>query len=121
MGSGKYLAVIIIVLIASTTLFAYKYFESRTLALSLQKSADTKLLNSKVVDFAGLFVDKVLKAEKEVSFDDRLQLENAVRDLKDSDILAAWNAFVASKSQEEAQSAVKNLLSILVHKIRAAQ
>jgi hypothetical protein len=53
-----------------------------------------------------------------VSFDDRLQLENMVRDLKDDAILAEWNKFVNSQTSAEAQGEVKNLLDILVLKIQ---
>ena len=117
---NKYIVfIVIILLVASTGVFGYKYFQSRAEAQRLQKIADAKGMNSKIIDFEGLFIEKVLKADKEVSFDDRLQLENTVRALNDQEILEAWNAFVNSKNQDEAQTAVKNLLSLLVKKVRA--
>src|SRR3989344_4787023 len=50
-------------------------------------------LNDSVLNFANLFISKVLRAEGEVSFEDRLQLENAVRDTKDKDIYDTWQRF----------------------------
>jgi len=74
--------------------------------------------NRQTVDFLQAFVDKVLRAKSEISFDDRLQLENMVRNLKDDAILAEWNKFVNSQTPAAAQEEVKNLLELLVRKIR---
>lgn len=73
-------------------------------------------LNQRTLEFLSLFIKKVLKAEKEVDFDTRLMLENKVRELNDKEILEAWNKFVNSKSENEAQKNVKDLLDILVDK-----
>lgn len=73
-------------------------------------------LNQRTLEFLSLFIKKVLKAEKEVDFDTRLMLENKVRELNDKEILEAWNKFVNSKSEDEAQKNVKDLLDILVDK-----
>lgn len=73
--------------------------------------------NHNILNFTQAFVDKVLNAKGDVSFDDRLQLENMVRGLNDNAILTAWNTFVNSQTPAEAQQTVKNLLTILVHKI----
>ncbi|MBI4087638.1 MAG: hypothetical protein HY434_02300 [Candidatus Liptonbacteria bacterium] len=70
-----------------------------------------------VLDFARAFVEKVLRAKGEVSFETRLQLENMVRDLKDRELLDRWNAFVESQTETEAQEQVKLLLSLLLKKI----
>ncbi len=73
-------------------------------------------LNQRTLEFLSLFIKKVLKAEREVDFDTRLMLENKVRELNDKEILEAWNKFVNSKSEDEAQKNVKDLLDILVDK-----
>ena len=74
-------------------------------------------VNLKVVNFLKLFIDKVLKADKEIDFETRLQLENGVRDLNDKEILAAWQKFTASKTEAEAQLEVNSLLTLLVGKL----
>ena len=74
-------------------------------------------LNVKILDFSKLFVEKVLKADKEVSFEDRLLLENKVRDLKDPEILAQWEKFTGSATQDQVQQEVKVLLDLLITKI----
>jgi len=69
-----------------------------------------------ILNFTQAFIDKVLNAKGEVSFDDRLQLENMVRSLNDSAILTAWNAFVNSQTPAGAQQAVKDLLVLSCRK-----
>lgn len=74
--------------------------------------------NSKIISFSRLFVDNVLKAGKEVNLNTRLKLENAVRDIKDDEILAQWDKFTKSQTESEAQNEVKNLLDLLMKKIQ---
>jgi hypothetical protein len=45
-------------------------------------------------------------------------LENAVRNLNDENILSQWQKFTESKTEAGAQEEVKNLLEILVGKVR---
>jgi len=59
----------------------------------------------------------VLKSEKEVSFEERLELENAVRGLENEKILNSWRSFTESNTDLEAQTRVRNLLETLVGEI----
>ena len=70
------------------------------------------------MEFTKLFIGEVLKADSEVSFDTRLKLETAVRNLGDEEILNQWQKFVDSKTEAGAQTEVKNLLEMLINKIR---
>ena len=82
-----------------------------------QKTIEQEQINKKVVDFGNLFIEKVLKSEKDVDFEERLALETAVRDLNDQEIMLQWRKFTESKVKEEAQREVKNLLELLLKKI----
>jgi len=73
---------------------------------------------AQVVRFMDDFINLVLDAPGEVDFDTRLRLENEVRDTKDAEILAAWKAFTDSKTEDEAQDRVVDLLKILVARLR---
>ncbi len=79
---------------------------------------ETQEINEKVLEVSKLFIEKVLKAETEVDFETRLKLENAVRNLGDQEIMNQWQKFVNSKTEIQAQIEVKNLLEILVNKIK---
>lgn len=109
---------VIVALIIGNAFFAYNYFNSYK-ELQNIKSLETKVeLNAKVIDFTSMFIEKVLQAEKEVDFETRLSLENAVRDLKDEEIMNEWTTFIGSKTETDAQNSVKKLLGILIGKIQ---
>lgn len=74
--------------------------------------------NSKVISFSRLFIDNVLKTDKEVDFETRLKLENAIREIKDDEILTQWDKFTKSQTEQGAQNEVKNLLDLLMKKIQ---
>ena len=113
----KLLIIAIVVLLVGNIFFAAQYFLLSRETQTTQKVLETQKVNGKVINFLKLFIDKVLKADKEISFDQRLMLENSVRDLQDKEILSQWERFIASKTELEAQLEVKNLLDLLVKKI----
>ena len=117
MSKQRIIIIIISILVAGNAFFGASYFFAYKKAQTIAQQLKNQQNDAKIVNFTGLFIEKVLKAEKEVSFEDRLRLENAVRDLNDGEVLVQWEKFVDSKTEIEAQNAVKNLLSLLVSKI----
>lgn len=106
------------VLLISNAYFGVRYgILSRDLAVAEAEISGFRT-NEKVLNFTRMFIDKVLKADGEVDFDTRLGLENAVREIKDDEILAQWDKFVKSKTEMEAQNEVKDLLDLLVSRIQ---
>ena len=77
----------------------------------------TQETNEKAVLFAKLFIDKILLSQGTVGFDDRLKLENAVRDLNDPQIFAQWQKLTASSGDAETQQIVGSILKMLISKI----
>lgn len=111
--------IVILLLVAAVVLLGWKVIAlQRALRDTQEILLSAKDINVKVLDFTKLFIDRVLKAEGEISFDTRLQLENAVREIGDQTILGAWQKFVESENEVQAQNAVKDLLDALVKKIR---
>lgn len=112
------IVIIIAALVIGNVFFSFNYF---TLSKELVKVTSTQSkieVNQKVINFASLFIKKVLQSNTEVDFETRLSLENAVRELKDEEIMAEWQNFLRSKTEAEAQSSVKKLLGILITKIQ---
>ena len=104
------------VLIIGNAYFGMKVYSlSKELAIS-QADAAAVHTNEKIINFTRLFIEKVLNAEGEVDFETRLSLENAVRDLKDAEVLSGWQKFIGSETEAEAQNEVKNLLRLLIGK-----
>lgn len=118
MNKSKIILIIVLILLAGNIFFGVKYFDVQKELKASKKTAKTQQINEKTLEFLELFIEKVLKAETEVDFDTRLKLENAVRNLNDKQILNQWQKFVESKTEFDAQTEVKNLLGILVNKIK---
>jgi len=112
------LTTIILLLIVGNVYLGFKYLNIQKQLRQTQTALQTQKTNEKVLEFTKLFIKKVLKAETEVDFETRLKLENAVRDLEDEEILNQWQKFVNSKTESEAQTEVKNLLELLIDKIK---
>lgn len=110
---------IVLILLASDVFLIAKYKALQEELKETQSVLKVQNFNEKVLDFVKLFIAEVLKAETEINFETRLKLENAVRNLGDAEILEQWNKFVNSKTETEAQNQVKNLLELLVKKIKA--
>lgn len=107
--------VIIIILLAGNIFLGFKYFTQKK---EVEVVSQNQVFNDKALSFTKLFVEKVLKAEGEVNFETRLQLENAVRDLGNQKILDQWQKFTESKTEVDAQLEVKNLLQMLINNIK---
>jgi len=85
-------------------------------AKSLTQKVNTYRYNEGVIGFTKMFVTLVLKTDGNISFEDRLALENAVRGTKDNDIFLQWQKFTKAPDQEVGGE-VKNLLQLLLEKI----
>lgn len=112
------IGILILILLVSNALWARQYFRQQKQLSQTQASLQDQQINTKVLNFTRLFINQVLQAQTEVDFEARLQLENAVRGLDDAVILAQWKKFIDSTTEQEAQNEVKNLLKMLVDKIK---
>lgn len=112
-----YVIVVVGVLLIGNVFLGLNYLPAVKELRDLKSTQAKVELNQKVIRFTSLFIKKVLQAEREVDFETRLSLENAVRDLKDEEIMAQWQNFVSSKTEGDAQTSVKSLLGMLVSKI----
>lgn len=113
--------VLISLLVAANFMWGFYYFSQRKELAETRALVKSQDVNVKVVDFSRLFIDDVLRAKGEVDFETRLKLENAVRGLDDKDVLAQWSKFINAKTGDDAQAEVKNLLGLLMAKIRVSK
>ena len=109
---------IILILLLTAFFFVSKYFSLQKELKETKTFLETQKINEKTLEFAKFFTKNVLKAEKEVDFETRLKLENAVRNLNDEEILSQWQKFTESQTEIEAQNNVKDLLEMLINKIK---
>ncbi len=111
------IVLLVFALFASNTWWILHDQEIQNELATLRGLAHREAIQNRVLSFSTLFIDKVLNAKGEIGFDDRLQIENAVRDLEDPEILNRWNQFISSQNENEAQTHVKMLLSLLIHRL----
>jgi len=111
----KISVIVIVVLVVGNIIFAQLYFSNKQQSEKASEQMIVMKKEKKVLAFLQLFVEKVLQAEEEVSFNDRLALETAIRELDDNQIMVKWQAFVDSKNSQQSQDNLKDLLGILVN------
>lgn len=112
----KILITLFAILIVSNIFFIYKYVDG----CKISKQVEAKQKTDKdILSFTLLFMDKVLQNSQEISFDDRLQLETAVRDLNDSDIYDSWKNFTKATNSSDVQKNFYNLFTVLLKKIES--
>ena len=116
--SNVIFVIVILFLLIGDIFFIYKCSSLQAEANRNELALQGQETNGKVLEFTKLFVSRVLKSDTEIDFETRLKLENAVRDLDDQEILAQWQKFIDSKTEQEAQVEVKGLLEMLVGKIK---
>ncbi|MBU3896136.1 hypothetical protein KKG36_02395 [Patescibacteria group bacterium] len=109
--------VIIIVLISVVVILGGQYY-SLYKDLQTQKSLNQIYqYNGKMLNFAKLFIAKVIMAQGDVSFEDRLKLENAVRNINDETVFEQWQRFIEAETESQVGENAKILLELLVNKI----
>ncbi len=116
-NTNKTTTIIIVILVIISIFFGVMYVFSLVKLKNDENIITSQQANTKVLAFAELFLNKVLKGGKTVSFDDRLQLENSVRALNDKDIFDSWTKFTNAKDQNEVQQDFYNLFGLLLGKI----
>jgi hypothetical protein len=109
-------ALLIFVFVVLSVFLMFQNAELRSRVSDGGGSAITPDKKSEILIFTRDFIESVLKSDDPVDFETRLRLENAVRKIGDSDILAAWKAFVESPDEFSAQERVVDLLNVLVSK-----
>lgn len=118
MQKSKFLVLILILLLLSGNVYlGVQSFLYKSELNQLKKDVVAHEINEKDLFFAKLLVEKILLGGVEVSFEDRLRLENAVRDINDPEIFSQWQKFTNSKSDAETQQSIGGLFSLLLNKI----
>jgi len=113
---NKFIVFILAALIFSNIFWSLEYVTQRKRIENLDNKISAIKQSKNILIFQKIFVEKVLKANGEVDFDTRVELQNAVNAIADEDITAIWNSLLSSKDEEEGQEKVKALLSLLAEK-----
>ena len=111
--------ILMLILLAGNLFFSVQYVQSivayQSGAAAAAEAKDTaRLMNARLMKS---FVNVVLDTKGTVSLEDRVALENDVRQTHDSEIIKLWDAFVASKDGTVAQSNAVKFIVVLANKM----
>ena len=95
--------------------FAFRWYQTAKdfNALSEKYSEDKK-----IDDFISLFVNNMLGTAKDISFDQRLGMENSVRAINNQAIFDQWTKFTNSANSIDAQTNAEALLKLLTDNLK---
>jgi hypothetical protein len=104
----------LLVLLAGNLFFSIQYIYSikDDQVPTVDKGAQ-EVMRIKNSNFLKLFINKVIKADGTVTYEDRVQLENDVRQIHNPELTAQWELFVGNKDPKKAEQAATDLMLIL--------
>ena len=110
--------ILMLVLVAGNIFFSIQYTEGiKQQADQAASVVDNSASRMQAARFMKEFVDIVLNTTGQISLDDRVKLENDVRQIGDSNITKQWTAFVNSKDGKTAQAGAVKLMSMVTNKM----
>lgn len=110
--------VLMLLLVAGNIFFSIQYMDGVRQQANKESQEETKSVERlQTARFLKLFIDTVLNTKEKISFENRVKLENDIRQLGDKSITAQWDTFVASKDTKVAQEAAVKLMSMLGSKM----
>jgi len=112
-----FIIVIITLLACGNIYLAVLYGLAQLEFRQTQNQLKAQEANEKAVFFAKLFISEVLLGEGTVDFEDRLKLENSVREINDQNIFDAWQTFTKSENEKDIQRSASRLLELLFDKV----
>ena len=105
---------LLLVLLAGNLFFSIQYIYSiKADQVPVVDKGAQEVLQIKNSNFLKLFINKVVKANGTVTYEDRVQLENDVRQIHNPELTAQWELFVGSKDPKKAEAAATDLMLIL--------
>jgi hypothetical protein len=112
--------ILMLLLVVLNIFFSVQYTENlKQQQLQTQYDIGT---NIQVTKFLKLFINVVLntQADKQISYNDRVKLEDSLRQINDADITKEWEVFVTSKDSKIAQQNAIVFMKLLTNKFLLA-
>ncbi len=108
--------VLMLLLVAGNIFFSIQYMEN--VKLEASKAEDTTAMQRvQVSRYLNFFIKTVLNTQGTISFEDRVKLENDIRQIHDPELTKQWDSFVNSKDSKSAQENSVKLMSALTAKL----
>ena len=111
-------SLLLVILLGGNLYFSVQYVQNLKQQNAATEQASSSYNNRlQVAQLLKEFIDTVLNTKGTVSFDNRVKLENDIRQIKDDSITAQWTVFVNSKDNKEAQQNAVKLMALLADKM----
>ena len=105
---------LMLILLAGNLYFSVQYIQNiQNEKAPVVDTGPADILKIKNANFLKLFINKVIKSNGTVSYDDRVQLENDVRQIHNVALTEQWTLFVNSKDPKKAEAAATDLMLML--------
>ena len=106
--------VLMLLLLAGNLYFSAQYiYNLRNEKVATVDQGALEVIHVKNANFLKLFIDKVIKSNGVVSYEDRVQLENDIRQIHNPKLTEQWKLFVSSKDPKKAEVAASDLMAML--------
>ena len=110
--------ILMLILVAGNIFFSIQYMDGIQQQSTKDSQEEAKSVERlQTARFLKLFIDTVLNTKELISFENRVKLENDIRQLGDKALTTQWETFVASKDTKLAQEAAVKLMSMLGSKM----
>lgn len=110
--------ILMLTLVAGNIFFSIQYMEGIKQQSNQEDQQQTKATERiQTARFMKLFIDTVLNTKEAISFENRVKLENDIRQLWDKSLTTQWESFVNSKDTKSAQKEAVRLMSMLGSKM----
>ena len=110
--------ILMFILLIGNIYFSIQYIEN-TKFLEAQKAQAEADSTSRfqISKFLKFFIDTVINTQGTISYENRVKLENDIRQIHDPILTTQWETFVASKDSKKAQANAARLMSMLSSKL----
>ncbi len=110
--------ILMLILVIGNIYFSIQYTENIRF-MAQQKTQDeidgnTRFQTSRFLKF---FIDTVINTKGTISYEDRVKLENDIRQIHDPVLTKQWEVFIASVDSKDAQANAAKLMSLLASKL----
>lgn len=118
--SNLFSNMIIAVLLLSNIFLTFQFISTNK-ELQQVKNQDSTSARAQSTEILKLFLDVVLNTRGTPSDDDRIKLENSIRQMKDPVITKAWEELVSSKDPKISQKKALEFLGLLEDRMESKE
>ena len=116
--ASLFTSLLLVILLGGNLFFSVQYVQNLKQQDATTQAASAAVSNRlQIATFLKEFIDIVLNTQGTVSSDDRIKLENDIRQIGDSTLTTQWTAFVSSKDSKSAQQNAVKLMALLADKM----